>query len=197
MGGGADDHAAVYLMPNAVVNWLVAAVMLGAFPLVFFVLKRTAWQGVGSAPELDWLRGGVGAHTPWPLSALTLWRGLAPPLGPGAAKAPPFGRAGAPAPPLDWGAFVAPSLFCGAGYLLNLAPYAAIHRTCFAYHYMPALVYGHLALALAADRVAGVAGDAAVAAAAALFWAHFTPWIYGWPLTPEGHAARRWLPRWN
>jgi dolichyl-phosphate-mannose--protein O-mannosyl transferase len=197
MGGGADDHAAVYLLPNAVVNWMVAAVVLGAFPLAFFLLSRTAWVAVGRVPEVDFLRGGVTTHTPFPLSALTFWRGLAPPIGAGVARALALGGAGAPAPALDWGAFVAPMLFCGAGFLLNLAPYAAIVRTCFAYHYMPALVYGHLALALAVDRVVGAVGDAVVGAAAALFWVFMLPWIYGWPLTEGGHAARRWLPRWN
>jgi dolichyl-phosphate-mannose--protein O-mannosyl transferase len=197
MGGGADDHAAVYLIPNAVVNWLVAAVLLGAFPFAFFLLSRTAWRGVGSSAEVDFFRGGVTAHTPWPLSALRFWRGLAPPLGAAAAKALAFGRVGISAPALDWGAIVAPALFCGAGWALNLVPYAAISRTCFTYHYMPALVYGHLALALVVDRVAGVAGDAVVGAAAALFWSFLTPWIYGLPLTEEAHALRRWLPRWN
>ena len=197
MGGGADDKAAVYLIPNAVTNWMVAGVVLGFFPLAALLLARTAWQGVGRSPEVDFLRGGVTAGTPWPLALYTAWRGWAPPLGRGAAKALATGREGPPAPRLDYGAFVAPCLFCAAGFFCNLAPYAAVVRTTFAYHYMPALVYGHLALCLCVDRMLGAVGAAGVAAVAGGVWAFFLPWIYGWPLTEEGHAARRWLPRWN
>jgi dolichyl-phosphate-mannose--protein O-mannosyl transferase len=26
---------------------------------------------------------------------------------------------------------------------------------------------------------------------------YYSPWIYAFPLTNEGHARRRWLPRWD
>ena len=81
------------------------------------------------------------------------------------------------------------------GWLLNLLPYAAINRTTFAYHYMPALLYGNLFLAIFVDKFAGRAGAAVVAAATGLTWLYYAPWIYGLPLSLEQHAARRWLVR--
>jgi hypothetical protein len=73
--------------------------------------------------------------------------------------------------------------FCALGWVLNLAPYAGVARTCFAYHYMPALVYGELILALVIQQLAGpryfpLAAKLAILAVG-LVWAYFTPWIYG------------------
>ena len=41
------------------------------------------------------------------------------------------------------------------------------------------------------------AATGALLAATGATLAFFSPWVYGTPLTSEGHAARRWLPRWD
>ena len=91
----------------------------------------------------------------------------------------------------------AAAALCLAGWVTNLLPYAAIERTCFAYHYMPALVYGHLLLALLVDAFAGWPGAAAMAAAAAAAFGYWAPWVYALPLSFEAHSRRRWLEKWN
>ena len=65
----------------------------------------------------------------------------------------------------------APALaFLLGGWLLNLLPYAAINRTTFAYHYLPALLYGNLFLAVFTDHFFGARGCAALALAVGLTW---------------------------
>jgi len=66
---------------------------------------------------------------------------------------------------------------------------------------MPALVYGEIILAVALEHVVGYrnmhwATIAVVGTAAAGFLV-YAPWIYAFPLTPDGHARRRWLSRWD
>ena len=39
--------------------------------------------------------------------------------------------------------------------MLNLLPYIFVNRSCFIYHYMPALFYGEIMTALFFDKVAG------------------------------------------
>jgi dolichyl-phosphate-mannose-protein mannosyltransferase len=92
---------------------------------------------------------------------------------------------------------LAPVTFSIFAYVLNLLPYAAIVRACFAYHYMPALIYGEIVLVLLVDRLLGAYGNALVAALVSGTWLYFTPWIYAIPLTEQQHEARRWLPRWT
>ena len=41
---------------------------------------------------------------------------------------------------------------------LNLLPYFFVKRSCFIYHYMPALFYGELMTALLIDKMAGEGG---------------------------------------
>jgi dolichyl-phosphate-mannose--protein O-mannosyl transferase len=101
-----------------------------------------------------------------------------------------------------WRAWAPSLFFVLAGWLLNLLPYAAINRTTFAYHYMPALVYGNLLVALFVDKLSdallvGWAGSALAALATGAVWWYYKAWIYAMPLEVEQHAAMRWLPRWN
>lgn len=91
--------------------------------------------------------------------------------------------------------------FCAVGYMLNLLPYLAVTRSCFIYHYMPALFYAHIITATLTDKLAGkrwmpaaLRVWGAVIVTGYLFYA---PWVYAFALTPEGHARRRWLPRWD
>ena len=97
--------------------------------------------------------------------------------------------------------YCAPACFCAAAYVLNLVPYAFFSRLQFIYHYMPALLYGEMLVALVAESVVGGAlgpvSGALVALPAALCWVFYVPWYVGLPLTRAGHAARRWLMRWN
>jgi dolichyl-phosphate-mannose-protein mannosyltransferase len=97
--------------------------------------------------------------------------------------------------------FFAQATFCLAVYMLNMAPYFGVARSTFAYHYMPALVYGELILALVIQQLAGPKffplATKLFVLVIGLVWAYYTPWIYGFPLTNDGHERRRWNPRWN
>lgn len=78
---------------------------------------------------------------------------------------------------------------------------AGIARSTFIYHYMPALMYGQLLTTRLIETVTPrrwlplVVGIYIAALVAALV--HWAPWIYGLPLSSDGHERRRWLPRWN
>ncbi len=97
--------------------------------------------------------------------------------------------------------FFAQGTFCLIGYILNLAPYLGVARSTFIYHYMPALLYGELILARVIEHLAGRAHVATAAKIVLLVvggvWLHFAPWIYGFELTNDAHARRRWMPRWD
>ncbi len=66
---------------------------------------------------------------------------------------------------------------------------------------VPALVYGEVILALVLDNVAGrrwmPLAAIAVVVTAGVGHFIFAPWIYAFPLSSDGHAARRWLQRWD
>jgi dolichyl-phosphate-mannose--protein O-mannosyl transferase len=98
-------------------------------------------------------------------------------------------------------AFFAQGVYLLLGYGLNLLPYLGVARSTFIYHYMPALLYAELLLARTVEHVAGraytPAAVKAVLLVVGLVWLHYTPWIYGFALTNDGHARRRWMPRWD
>lgn len=54
---------------------------------------------------------------------------------------------------------------------------------------------------LLVDKLTPVAMKPAVVKAILLVvvscYLYYSPWIYAFPLTSEGHARRRWLPRWD
>lgn len=86
-------------------------------------------------------------------------------------------------------------------YALNLLPYIAIKRSCFIYHYMPALMYAQICCGFLFDLWVPVHWRASAfkVAFTAIFavYLFYAPWVYALPLTNEGHERRRWLPRWN
>lgn len=97
--------------------------------------------------------------------------------------------------------FFAQVAFCAFVYIINLAPYVGVARSTFIYHYMPALIYGELAAARLVETLVGprytpVATLLVLAITGGVVF-HFAPWIYATPLTLDGHARRRWLPRWD
>ncbi|RYG55848.1 hypothetical protein EON66_04335 [archaeon] len=143
-----------------------------------------------------------------------------------------------------------PILFCLIAYVLNLAPYILVRRSCFTYHYMPALMYGHVCVGLMIDRLfrnshLRLLVLTLCATIACVGFYAYAPWIYALrtcpappgalltartlagahlsvcsqrvvvyrtarvhlrhscppplcaALTHDGHAMRRWLPRWD
>jgi dolichyl-phosphate-mannose--protein O-mannosyl transferase len=100
-----------------------------------------------------------------------------------------------------FGTFFCSAIFCGCGYALNILPYMAVSRSCFIYHYMPALMYAQITAGLVIDKlfprawVPGIFKTLLVVFISCYLF--FSPWIYAFPLTTEGHARRRWLPRWD
>mmetsp|Transcript_23452 Transcript_23452/g.58684 ORF Transcript_23452/g.58684 Transcript_23452/m.58684 type:complete len:156 (-) Transcript_23452:18-485(-) len=111
--------------------------------------------------------------------------------------------------------------FLLAGFLLNWAPYVAITRVCFVYHYLPAVYFAFLITGLMVDFLLPMQPPAAhgqyrpygasladfltpkglvccVAMAAVTYcFVVFLPWTYGWPLSTAEHDARRWLDSWR
>jgi dolichyl-phosphate-mannose-protein mannosyltransferase len=72
--------------------------------------------------------------------------------------------------------------FCLIVYVLNLMPYVAVKRSCFIYHYMPALMYAEIVAGLVLDqfvskRWRGIALQALAFLAVAGF-VFFAPWVY-------------------
>ena len=175
------ESTAVYLFGNPVGQLAVLAAIIVLFLIVGIAL-RTSNYSTGHAHVLD------GFRQRWePIraaAALCL-------LGEGEARA----RSGVPSCTLHPQPPSTPPR--RAGWILNLAPYALIARTCFAYHYMPALVYGRLLIALLVDSFLGAGGCAAACAAVTAAWVYWAPWVYALPLSFEEHAARRWMEKWN
>ena len=78
--------------------------------------------------------------------------------------------------------------------------YIAVARSAFCYHYMPGLFYAELLLALFMDRVTRpyhVVGTRIVLAAVFAGFVFWSPWVYAFPLTRQGHDARRWMASWT
>lgn len=86
------------------------------------------------------------------------------------------------------------------GWLCNLIPYVMVTRAAFIYHYIPGLFYGQLLCGLMVDllpkrvRLVIVVVLVSLMFAALIYW---SPWIYAFGLTQQGHERRRWLPRWT
>jgi dolichyl-phosphate-mannose--protein O-mannosyl transferase len=100
-----------------------------------------------------------------------------------------------------WGPAFARIVFCIAAYAFNMLPYLAIARSCFIYHYMPALLYGQVLTALFLDALAGRKYMPVVFKTVCLtiitVWLFYFPWVYCFPLTNDGHQRRRLLKRWD
>lgn len=88
------------------------------------------------------------------------------------------------------------------GFFAQWLPWALVPRIAFAYHFLPAVPFGALALAVAltamfrkggAWRVAAVAYAALVVAAFVFYY----PILVGLPLTPHALDLRLWLPEWR
>lgn len=90
--------------------------------------------------------------------------------------------------------------FCFTCYSLNLIPYIPVTRSCFVYHYMPALLYGEILAALTVERWCGRFTPLVakyILAVVIIVFIYYMPWVYSIALTAEGHERRRWLPGWN
>ena len=96
--------------------------------------------------------------------------------------------------------------FCATGYclwvyILNLLPYILVARSAFIYHYRPALMYAEIMSALMVEQLVGKKNmPSAMKVLMFLviaFFLFYSPWVYGVPLTGEGHARRRLLKRWD
>lgn len=100
-----------------------------------------------------------------------------------------------------YGQFFSALIFCMAGYWVNILPYLAVSRSCFVYHYMPALLYAEMMAGLILDQLLPkrwmVFSYKVVLLVMGAGFLYFCPWIYGFPLTNDAHARRRWLPRWD
>ena len=97
--------------------------------------------------------------------------------------------------------FFAATGYCLWVYVLNLLPYILVARSAFIYHYMPALMYGEVMTALMIEQLVGkryMPGAMKVLMTIIISsFLFFAPWVYAIPLTPDGHARRRLLKRWD
>jgi len=95
------------------------------------------------------------------------------------------------------GAFWARIAWCQATFVLNLLPYVLVVRSCFIYHYMPALMYGEILTALLVDKVRrwverGGEGSSCHCLARQLHSAHTFANLYAYP--PFQLAGPRRMP---
>ena len=92
-------------------------------------------------------------------------------------------------------------IYCLAVYTFNLLPYMAVKRSCFIYHYMPAMMYAEVLAGLLVEQLAGRRWAPAVVKALLVpvvaIYLFYAPWVYGFALSNDAHERRRWLPRWN
>jgi dolichyl-phosphate-mannose-protein mannosyltransferase len=88
------------------------------------------------------------------------------------------------------------------GFFGQWLPWALVPRIAFAYHFLPAVPFGCLAIAVAlvTSFERGRAGRAIAVAYAALaigFFVYFYPIYTALPLTPQAFESRMWLPSWR
>jgi dolichyl-phosphate-mannose-protein mannosyltransferase len=73
-------------------------------------------------------------------------------------------------------------IYCMLGYACNMVPYALVTRSCFLYHYMPALMYGQLLTATLVDMLAGRKWMPKVTriliSIVCICYVFYAPWIY-------------------
>lgn len=97
----------------------------------------------------------------------------------------------------------------GAGYVMNLVPFAFIQRPMFLYHYFFALVYSVLFVSVGIGALAGWDRNdrkfwkfgsvnsrwlfVGVAGAMTVLFLYLMPFSYGWPLSASGVMHRRWV----
>jgi dolichyl-phosphate-mannose--protein O-mannosyl transferase len=88
------------------------------------------------------------------------------------------------------------------GFFGQWLPWAMVPRIAFAYHFLPAVPFGCLALAtiLVALYDGGKLGRAVAVTYAVLaiaFFLYFYPIYTAVPITPEAFASRMWIPSWK
>jgi dolichyl-phosphate-mannose-protein mannosyltransferase len=85
-------------------------------------------------------------------------------------------------------------------WLINLLPYILVSRAAFVYHYLPALLYGEITVALLVDKMAGKHVNTVVTyllIAVVGVWFMFAPWVYGIGVSTDYHASLRWMKGWD
>lgn len=90
--------------------------------------------------------------------------------------------------------------FLLVGYILNIAPFVLVKRCYFLYHYLPALMYGQILVAVMMDRlprgkrIKVLTVVAMGVVSAFVFW---SPWVYSFTMDYKGFLRRQWMSRWN
>lgn len=90
--------------------------------------------------------------------------------------------------------------FMLAGYIFNLVPYMFVERCYFIYHYLPALTYGQLLLAVmveALPRTVRFIAIALILTTTLVAFIYWSPWVYATPISFASHTKLQWMPRWN
>ena len=100
------------------------------------------------------------------------------------------------------GMFNGPLLILLFGYYLNLLPFIGISRVMFLYHYLSALIFSVLVLALMLEqnkdsKFLGFPIWKIVLIGAVIFFLIFSPLSYGLPLLPTNYESLVWFPSWR
>ena len=102
-------------------------------------------------------------------------------------------------------------LVLGIGFFGQWLPWALVPRIAYAYHFLPASIFGFLAVAVTLDDLWQL-GERQIAAQRPPIWRYvaigytavivgafifFYPYYSGWPLTPDQFNMRLWFDKWR
>lgn len=91
--------------------------------------------------------------------------------------------------------------FLVAGFLINWLPFIFIGRVMFLYHYLSALIFAIMALALVIDQIKKFKTKIIVGLALIILFTSnfifFSPLSYGLPLSPDAQNYRFWFTGWR
>lgn len=86
------------------------------------------------------------------------------------------------------------------GWIASMLPTMVVYRSGPVYQYLPGLFFAQALAAVGFDITPRFARPMMAAFVLTLLVASFlywSPWVYAWPLTHEGHIQRRWFPKWD
>lgn len=86
------------------------------------------------------------------------------------------------------------------GWVGSMLPTMVVYRSGPVYQYLPGLFFAQGLAAVGFDLIPPKGRPFAalvLITAVVVAFVYWSPWVYGFPLSHEGHLKRRWMPRWD